>query len=148
MLQAPFTVADADWTRDERRLAWAAGAAPIAVSGIVASLSAWFAGATEAVMLFVMLVPAAYFTLFALVLPSLWLLKRFGRETWWSFAAVCGLSVVLPWLAMYAVFFGQATSGKFGGGIAQMATLLLLPGGLAAAAGALIYRSFGARRPR
>ena len=147
-MQAPFAATDADWTRDEKRLAWAAGAAPLVVSGIVAAVSAWFAGPTEAVLLFVMLVPAAYFTLFALALPSLWLLKRFGRETWWSSAAVCGLSVVLPWLAAYALFFGDSSTGKFGGGIAQVATLVLIPGGLAAAAGAVIYRSFGARRPR
>lgn len=61
-----------EWMADERRLAAAVGVSRLAVCLLLALLSAYVSGRVdEAFFLLFGLVPASYFTLFALVLPSL-----------------------------------------------------------------------------
>lgn len=54
----------------------------------------------------------------------------------------------VPWMGVYAVFFGDPASGKFSGTVPGAAALLLVPASLAAAAGAVVYRSFWAKTSR
>lgn len=106
----------ASWSAEERRLALATGSVPLAISSALASLAALLKDGADALLLLVALVPAAYLTLFAFVLPGLRLLRRVRQERLWSFVTVCGLSVVPPWLALYAMCFGDLATWRLGVG--------------------------------
>jgi len=126
--------APAHWTRREKQQTLAVALAPLGISlacGAIGGLGAW-AGLVLAL--------PGYLTLFLFVMPCLWLLRRTGKEKIWSFAAACGLGTVLPWFALYAAFLGDPTLGRYTGATGLVATWLLLPGGLAAICGAIIYQ--------
>jgi hypothetical protein len=126
------------WSAEERRQVVAAGLAPLIVSLAVAGIAFIYAG-NEAVFVLVALLPASYATLFFFVLPSLWLLRRFGRETPLSFPVVCGIATFGPWFALYVLLFPAGTS-KYSGAPIQVLTVLALPAVFAAVAGVVVYR--------
>jgi hypothetical protein len=132
-----------DWTSTERRLTVATGTAPLVVSILVAMVATFMFDSGDSVFLLAALVPVAYLTLFAFVLPSLWLVKRVDKESVWSFSLVCGTSVVVPWFLLYMMFFGEPGSAKYGGAPLNALALLSVPGGLAAVAAGFIYALFG-----
>jgi hypothetical protein len=136
-----------DWTATERRLTVATGIAPLVVSIVVAMIAALVFGSGESVFLLVALVPIAYLTLFAFVLPSLWVVKQVDKESVWSFSLVCGASVVAPWFLLYMMFFAEPGSAKYGGAPLSALAVLSVPGALAAISAGFIYSLFGTTRP-
>jgi hypothetical protein len=101
---------------------------------------------SEAIFVLVALLPSSYATLFFFVLPSLWLLRRFGKETLFSFPMVCGIATLVPWLVLYLLLFPAGTS-KYSGEPIRILAILAVPTLLAAIAGVVVYR-LGAREPR
>jgi len=138
-------MSDHEWAPEERRQVVATGLAPLFVSLAVAGVAVIYAGG-EAIFVLVAVLPASYATLLFFVLPSLWLLRRFGRETLLSFAMVFGTATLVPWFTMYVLLFPAGT-GKYSGAPIQVLTILALPALFAAAAGVVVYR-FGAQRLR
>lgn len=132
-----------DWNSRERRLALATGIAPLVASILLAAIAAMVTGQIQVLAVTVAIIPAAYFSLFAFVMPSLMLLRRFGKESLWSFACVCGLSVVLSGLVLYFVIFGRNLSKPFNIALFDALQILMVPGLVAALVGAFIYSNFG-----
>jgi hypothetical protein len=133
------------WSAEERFQVLATGVAPLLVSFALATAVFPYAG-NEAFFVLVALVPLSYAALFFFVLPSLWLLRRWGRESSLSMAAVCGVATFAPWFSLYVLLFPSGT-GKFSGAPMQVFTALALPALLAAVAGAVVHR-LGAPRLR
>lgn len=132
------------WSREESRQALAAGLAPLVVACLVAAVGGlWMGG--ESWRMLIVLVPMSYATLLFFVLPALWLVRRFGKESSTAFALASGLGVLVPWLALYWLIFPIGT-GKYSGAIGQVAMLLILPALLAAVAGLVVHRAGRTRR--
>ena len=60
---------------------------------------------------------------------------------------MCGSSTLVPWFAIYSIFFSTsgAESSKYAGAPLQVLTLLLVPAVLATVSAAAVYWLFGRR---
>lgn len=135
-----------NWNTKERRLVIATGLSPLVVSLLTASIPVVVYGKIEALASLLAIIPIAYFTLFAFVLPSLFLLRKFQKESIWTFSSVCGLSVVLSGLTLYLTFFGRSFSRIPIGAFLDVIKILLIPSMIATIIGAVVYVTLGSKR--
>jgi hypothetical protein len=133
-----------EWSNKESKLILSTAGAPLVVAAAVSAVGVVRFG-PDARFIAVALVPAAYATLFLFVLPTLWLLRRIGKESLLSFSAACALSVIIPWFFLYMVFFSAYGSGttKYSGAPLQVLLILSVPAMFSAVTAAAIYKLFG-----